>query len=213
MINFFNRIFTRYPIKTHRSLSALPGAVSWTLILFPVWGSLFIPYAVAYFVLFFDVYWFYRSFSLVVTAYVGSKKIKEAESKNWLELVNKLPDFEKVNHIVIIPNYKETEEKLRRIVGTIAAQTYPLKRIYVVLAMEKREEAAQKKAQILAKDFTDTFGGIYTTYHPDTPGEVKGKSSNESYAAKEINKILIDSNIIDVNFATATTADADSMFD
>src|SRR3989338_7491965 len=131
MRNFFNRIFTRYPIKTHRSLLALPGAVSWTLILFPVWGSLFIPYAVAYFVLFFDIYWFYRSFSLVITAYVGSKKIKEAESKNWFEKGQALQNIEKVNHVIIIPNYKETEEKLRRIVGTIAAQTFPLKQIYV----------------------------------------------------------------------------------
>ncbi|MBI4098130.1 MAG: glycosyltransferase family 2 protein [Candidatus Levybacteria bacterium] len=213
MTNFFNRIFARYPIKTHRSLLALPGMVSWTLILFPVWGSLFIPYAVAYFVLFFDVYWFYRSFSLVVTAYIGSKKIKEAEGKNWADMAQSLSDIEKVNHIIIIPNYKETEEKLRRTVGTIAAQTYPLERICVVLAMEKREEAARKKASVLTEEFAGTFGGIYATFHPDIPGEVKGKSSNESYAAKEINKILIDSNLVDVNFATVTTADADSMFD
>lgn len=213
MTNFFNRIFTRYPIKTHRSLSALPGFVSWTLILFPVWGSIFIPYVVAYFVLFFDVYWFYRSFSLVITAYLGSKKIKEAESKNWLEMGEALQNFEKVNHIIIIPNYKESEEKLRRIVGTIAAQTYPLKRIYVALAMEKREETAQQKASLILRDFGGAFGGIFATYHPDIAGEVKGKSSNESYAAKEINKTLIDSGVLDVNFATVTTADADSMFD
>ena len=213
MNDFFNRIFTRYPVKTHRSLAALPGFVSWTLILFPVWGSLFIPYAVAYFVLFFDIYWFYRSFSLVVTAYIGSKKIKEAEAKNWLELVEKLADFERLNHIIIISNYKETPEKLRRIVGTLAAQTFPLNRIYVVLATEKREVSAREKADMLLKEFSTTFGGIYATFHPDIPGEVKGKSSNESYAAKEINKMLIDGNMVDVKFATATTADADSMFD
>ncbi|MBI2621123.1 MAG: glycosyltransferase family 2 protein [Candidatus Levybacteria bacterium] len=213
MTNFFNRIFARYPIKTQRSLSALPGFVSWTLILFPVWGSLFIPYAVAYFVLFFDIYWFYRSFSLVITAHLGSKKIKEAESKNWLEIAKSNKGIGKVNHIVIIPNFKETEEKLRRIIGTIAAQTFPLRQIFVVLAMEKREESAQKKANIIQKEFADTFGGIFVTFHPDTPGEVKGKSSNESFAAREVDKILIDSAVIDVNYATITTADADSMFD
>ena len=213
MTEFFNKIFTRYPIKTHRSLLALPGITSWTLILFPIWGSIFVPYLVAYFILFFDVYWFYRSFSLMFTAYLGSKKIKEAELKNWLEKGQKLNNFEKVNHVIIIPNYKETEEKLRRIVGTIAAQTFPSKRTYVVLAMEKREDTAHKKASKIIKDFESVFGGIYATYHPDIPGEVKGKSSNESFAAKEINKILIDTNIIDVNYTTVTTADADSMFD
>src|SRR3990167_8754004 len=213
MYDFFNKIFTRYPIKTRRSLSLLPGLFSWTLILFPVWGSLLIPYIVAYFILFFDVFWFYRSFSLVVTAYKASKKISEAELKNWLEIGERLSDFEKVNHVIIIPNFKESEEKLRRIVGTIAAQTFPLKNIYVVLAMEKREAEASKKAEVIVKDFADVFGGIYTTYHPDIAGEVKGKSSNESYGAKEIDKMLIESGKLDINFTTVTTADADSMFD
>lgn len=213
MTNFFNKIFTRYPIKTHRSLSILPGFVSWSLILFPVWGGFFIPYVVAYFILFFDVYWFYRSFSLVFTAYVGSKKIKEAEAQNWLERVSKLENFEKVNHILIIPNYKESIDKLRRIVGTMAAQTFPLERIYVVLAMEKREENAKKKANELIKEFEGVFGGVYATYHPDILGEVKGKSSNQSFAAKEIDRILFDTKTIDIDYATVTTADADSMFD
>lgn len=213
MTNFFNKIFTRYPIKTHRSLLALPGFISWMVILFPFWGSPFFPYAVAYFILFFDVYWFYRSFSLMITAYIASNKIKAAETQNWLEKAQVHKDFGKVNHVIIIPNYKETEEKLRRIVGTIAAQTFPLKNIYVVLAMEKREEDGKKKAGAIIKDFENIFGGIYATYHPDIPGEVKGKSSNESYAGKEIDKILIDGGIIDINFATITTADADSMFD
>lgn len=213
MTNFFDKLFTRYPIKTNRSLAALPGLVSWSLILFPVWGGFFIPYVVAYFILFFDVYWFYRSFSLVFTAYVASKKIKKAESENWLEKIEKLDNFEKVNHIVIIPNYKETEEKLRRIVGTIAAQTFPLKRIYIVLAMEKREESGKKKATNLNKEFEGIFGGITSTFHPDILGEVKGKSSNESYGAKEFDREFIQTNIIDIDYATITTADADSMFD
>lgn len=213
MTNFFNRLFTRYPVKTHRSLLALPGLVSWTVILFPFWASPFYPYAVAYFILFFDIYWFYRSFYLMGTAYVASKKINEAEKVNWLEKATKYDDFEKVTHVIIIPNYKETEEKLRRIVGTLAAQTFPLKKIYVVLAMEKREEEGKKKSQKIINDFKDVFGGIFTMQHPDILGEVKGKSSNESYAGKEIYKVLVDGGIIDINFATITTADADSMFD
>ena len=79
MTQFFNKIFTRYPIKTRRALEILPGFVSWTLILFPIWGSFLIPLVVAYFILFFDVYWFYKSFSLVIMAFIASKKIKLAE--------------------------------------------------------------------------------------------------------------------------------------
>jgi len=97
MTNFFDKIFTRYPNKTIRYLSMLPGFTSWFLILFPIWGSVFIPFVVAYFVLFFDVYWFYRSFSLVITAFISSKRIKQAELKNWLEKAEKQTNFEKNN--------------------------------------------------------------------------------------------------------------------
>ncbi len=213
MTDFFSRLFARYPIKTNRSLDLIPGLVSWSVILFPVWGALLFPYVVAVFIIFFDVWWAYRSFSLVVTAYLASKKIKQAEAKNWLELASGLEHFGKVNHVIIVPNYKETPEKLRRIVGTIAAQTFPLKNIHIVLAMEKREIDGKKKANAVAKEFENMFGGIYTTFHPDIVGEVKGKSSNESYAGKEIDKILVETGKIDLEYATITTADADSMFD
>jgi hypothetical protein len=83
----------------------------------------------------------------------------------------------------------------------------------VVLAMEKREIDGKRKANKIIKDFEYVFGGIYATYHPDIVGEVKGKSSNESFAAKEVDKILFETSMLDINYATVTTADADSMFD
>src|SRR3989344_713084 len=145
MTNFFQKIFIRYPIKTKRFLEMLPGTVSWTLIFLPIWGSLFIPYIVAYFILFFDVYWFYKSFSLAITAFIASKKIKKAESEDWLEKARKLKNFSKVTHVVIIPNYTETVSKLRDTLNSIAAQTFPTKRIYVILGMEEREEKARER--------------------------------------------------------------------
>src|SRR3989304_7643305 len=113
MTSFFDRIFTTYPIKTRRALEILPGFVSWSLIFFPFWGSFFIPLAVAYFILFFDVYWFYKSFSLAITAFIASRKIKQAENQNWLELARPLENFEKMSHILVIPNYQENVDKIR----------------------------------------------------------------------------------------------------
>jgi hypothetical protein len=113
MTAFFQKVFTRYPIKTRRGLEILPGIVSWALILFSIWGSFLIPYIVAYFILFFDVYWFYKSFSLAINAHIASKKIKSAEQENWLEKSKKLSNFKKVKHVIIIPNYKENLSKLR----------------------------------------------------------------------------------------------------
>lgn len=213
MTDFFQKVFTRYPIKTKRFLELLPGTVSWTLIFFPIWGSLIIPYIVAYFILFFDVYWFYKSFSLTITAFIASKKIKKSEKENWLAKIRKIKNYEKVNHVVIIPNYTESVSKLRETLNSIAYQTFPTKRIFVVLGMEAREEKAGERAEILIKEFKNIFGGIFATYHPDIPGEVKGKSSNQSFASKEAYDKLILKKAIDIDYATISSVDADSIFD
>ena len=213
MTNFFNTIFARYPIKTRRALEIMPGFVSWFLILFPVWGSFLIPIAVAYFILFFDVYWFYKSFSLAITAFIASRKIKQAEKVDWLKLTKPLENFEKVTHIVVIPNYKENLEKLRETIRSIALQTFPAKRIYVVLAMEDRETEARERAKKLIEEFGSKFGAIFATYHPDIKGEVKGKSSNEAFGGKVAYKKLVKPGVIDLNFATISSVDADSIFD
>ena len=191
----------------------LPGLVSWTLILFPVWGSLFVPYIVAYFILFFDVYWFYKSFNLVIAAYISSKKIKIAERTNWLQKAKDNKNFHKLSHVVIIPNYKENLNKLRQTISSIASQTMPIKQVFIVLAMEKREENAKEKAEILMQEFKGKFGDIFATFHKDQSGEVRGKSSNEAYAGKVAYNKLINTGIIDINYATVSSVDADSIFD
>src|SRR5579872_4231492 len=107
MTSFFQTIFTRYPIKTRRLLELIPGLISWTLILFPLWGGIFFPVFLAYFIVFFDVYWLYKSLSLTGTALIASNKIRNAEKVNWLEKAKTAPHFTKISHVVVIPNYKE----------------------------------------------------------------------------------------------------------
>lgn len=213
MTLFFDRIFTRYPIKTRRALELLPGLFSWTLIFFPLWGSLFIPYTVAYFILFFDVYWFYKSFSLAITAFIASRKIRLAEKVNWVKEVKTLQNYKDVAHVIIIPNYKERVEKLRHSLTSIANQTIPTKKIFVVLGMEEREAEASQKANILIQEFGNRFGGMMATFHIDLPGEVKGKSSNQSFASQIAYQAWVDTNIINQDFATISSVDADSLFD
>ncbi|MDE2025990.1 MAG: glycosyltransferase family 2 protein [Patescibacteria group bacterium] len=213
MTPFFQKIFSRYPIKTQRALELIPGLISWTIILMPIWGSLLIPTVVAYFILFFDVYWFYKSFSLSAFAFLASNKIRKAEKKNWVEKAKQFPDFSKVHHVIVIPNYKERLEKLRETLQAITRQTFPTKQLHIILAMEEREIQAKEKADKLIEEFQKDFGSIFATFHPDIPGEVKGKSSNESYGAKQAYKMLVETKKIDLNFATISSVDADSIFD
>jgi len=212
MTNFFQKIFTRYPIKTRRTLEILPGLTAWMIILFPLWGSLFVPTFLAYSILFFDVYWFYKSFHLVVTAYIANKKIRHAESQDWHEKAKRFSDVNKMHHVLIIPNYKERADKIRVTLEALTQQSFPRKHLHVILAMEEREEEAKERAAILIKEFKDIFGSIFATYHPDVPGEVKGKSSNEAFAGRAAyQKLFVDGNL-DIDFATISSVDADSIF-
>src|SRR5579872_3528297 len=158
MTTFFDKLFKRYPIETRRALEVFPGFFSWMLILLPIWGAFIFPTIVAYFILFFDVYLFYKSFSLVVTAYISSKRIEKSEKQNWVDKASLLKHYEKVNHIIIIPTYREPIDKLRLTLSAIASQTFPTKRLHVVLGMEKREEEAAKKAESLINEFKNHFG-------------------------------------------------------
>src|SRR5258708_4549525 len=119
MSAFFQTLFNRYPVKTRRVLEFIPGLISWTLILFPLWGAFLIPSILAYFIVLFDVYWLYRSFSLAILAWIASNRVRKAENENWLEKANKLDHFDKVSHIIVIPNFKERYEKLHHTLTAI----------------------------------------------------------------------------------------------
>lgn len=212
MHSFFNQLFTRYPVKTRRLLEIFPGFVAWSLILSPLWGSFFFPTQLSYFIVFFDVYWLYKSFFLVVTASIATKKIKDTEKQNWYERCKVFADADKVHHILVIPNYKEKAEKIQITLQALTQQSFPLKNLHIVLAMEAREEEAKERGHILINEYKEIFGSIFATYHPDVHGEVKGKSSNEAFAGREAYKRLLENGPLDINFTTISSVDADSIF-
>jgi hypothetical protein len=78
--------------------------------------------------------------------------------------------------------------------------------------MEDREEAAREKANTLIKEFQHVFGSIFATYHIDVPGEIKGKSSNEAFAGKAAHKKLYLDGNLDIEHATISSVDVDSIF-
>jgi len=213
MTPFFLKVFTRYPIKTKRLLEILPGFMSWTVILSPIWGSLLAPTLLAYFILFFDMYWFYKSYSLVINAYRGAKKIKQAEKQNWLEKAEAQSEFKKVHHVLILLSYKESITKMKTTIEALQRQTLPLSQLHIVLAMEEREKEAPEKVAALVKEFKGVFGDFFATYHVDAPGEIKGKSSNEAHAGKEAYQKLIVAGKLDIEYTTISSVDVDSIFD
>src|SRR3990167_10200662 len=93
----------KYDKQVHRFLEILPGSFSWSLILFPVWGSFWIPHYVAYFIILFDIFWFYKSATFALSALVSHVKLNASKKYGWLADAKRLPDFKKVNHLVVVP--------------------------------------------------------------------------------------------------------------
>lgn len=209
------RYVRRHPVRTQRFLEILPGFVSWSLILFPVWGSFIVPQLVAYYVITFAVYWLYRSVSMAVLSLVANYRIRASSKFDWLSDLQKMfgKKWDSVHHIIIIPTYQEPVTTLQRTLLALAKQTYPLKKLHIMISFEEREgQVAIEKANALKQEFGKVFGHVWTTLHPDIEGEVKGKSSNTCWGAKRAKEFLIDEEGIDIKKVTISSEDADALF-
>ena len=208
------KFIQKHEKQVQRFLEILPGFVSWNLILFPYWGIFFIPNTVAYFVLLFNIYWFYQSFQIGATAIISHLRMQASQVYNWLGDLKSFPDWQKVHHIVIIPTYKEPEYILKRTLNSLANQDLPKNQITIVLATEAKEPETERKIRIdpLVRLFAKTFANLFVSVHTLAPGEVIGKASNERFAAIWVKENLIDKKKMDINYITVTSCDADHKF-
>jgi glycosyltransferase involved in cell wall biosynthesis len=200
--------------KIQRFLEILPGFFSWNIILFPYWGIFVIPNVVAYFVLAFNVYWFYQSLTIAVTATISHLRIQASMKYDWVADLKSFPDWKKVKNIVIIPTYKEPLHILERTLQSLADQTLPTKQIVITLAMEKNEPEEERLAKVkaLKEKFVGKFADLFVTVHELIPGEVRGKASNEKCAATWVKNELVDKRGEDINYLTVTSCDADHKY-
>jgi len=213
------QLLEKHEAKTQRALEMLPGTATWIVIFFPLWGGLFIPKIVAYFTIAFLVYWFYRSFQGMFLGIRGYFKIRRSEKIDWFQKYleekqeGSLP-WEKIKHLVLIPNYNESVEKISRTLDHLADQkNFKKEQMIVVLAMEERANGSHERAEQLVESYRQKFGRLLVTYHPDgIVGEVKGKASNEAWAAKWAKKLLVDQEGEDIENIVITTCDADACF-
>lgn len=210
-VKSMKRLFIKYPHLIKRFIEIIIPATTWAIITLPVWLSFFHPAIVAYFILTFDVYFLYKTLSVTILSTISYLRLRNLSEVNWFEKASILPHFNKIYHAVIIPNYKENAQKIGKTLEHIANQDFPTKRIIVILAVEKREgEEARERAKVLVSKFKGKFAKIYATFHPDLPGEIKGKASNSTWAAKTLNKVIKDKKI-DKNYVTVTSCDADAL--
>lgn len=182
---------------------------TWVIITFPIWFSFFHPALVAYFIIGFDLFFFYKAIQTSYYALKSYRRILKHDLIRYDKLLIKQPKSKDIKHFVIIPNYKEPIYKLESTIQSLAQSDYPHKSVYLVLGFEKRENDAQEKAQFLSTQYRNLFADIIVAYHPLTANEVPGKASNQTFAAKAAEQYAV-SQKFDKKDILITICDADS---
>ncbi|MDD4333462.1 MAG: glycosyltransferase family 2 protein [Patescibacteria group bacterium] len=216
--------------KLYRYLEIFPGFLSWATLLLLLFFSYLQPTWVAYFLIAFDVYWLLLVLYLAVLLFAAYKKLKENSKIDWrqkcLELEKNLELAEEseclakkgviwrdVKHLIILPAYSESVDVLSEVFEGLLNDGFPLENMIVVLTIEGRTgEEGLERAKEIERRFGKKFGRFLLTVHPDNiPGELKGKSSNQAWGAKEVRKEIIDKEKINYDNLLVSILDCDTV--
>lgn len=198
-----------------RLLEIFPGLLSWTtlVLLFvfcwqkPVW--------IALFAIVFDLFWLLRTIYRSFLLRAGYRKMRENEKADWLSKIKELKskDWRSYYHLVIVPMYKEPLPIVRESLLSLKNSDYPKDRMIVVLAAEEKvKDEIEKTTETIKKEFSDSFFKFIITWHPSgLPGEIAGKGSNETWAAKIAKTEIIDPLGISYDKVIFSSFDADTV--
>ncbi|MDP3965128.1 MAG: glycosyltransferase family 2 protein [bacterium] len=168
----------------------IPGALVWFTFIATVLLIIFKPLWAIYFIILFDLYWLVRVLYLIVYIILSFRKFRQDSKVIWREKAQVLPRYGDTYHLIFMPTYKEPIDVLRMSFRSLARVDYPHERMMIVLCLEEADkENALRNAEILKKEFGDSFFRFFVTLHPPgLSGEVPGKGSNTSWAARQTQK-------------------------
>lgn len=147
------------------------------------------------------------------------KMIRCFNTPYWEELDPELR--EKVQHLVIMPTYREPLEVLLETLSSVANQSVAHS-IIMVVGMEEKTPEQEEKIKIIKDQYGNSFKALVFTVHPFAiPGEIAGACSNRNWAAREGTKFMIKKKLLEVNphtkevdldFTCVTVCDSDTTF-
>ena len=195
-----------------RFFDVLPGAFSWGtlfLIAFLSWQK---PVWIAIFIILFDIYWLLKSLYFSLHLRAAFQKMRQHLKIAWRERLAIFAHWKEIHHLVILPMASEPYEVVRDSFQSLQRCDYPKEKLLLVLAIEERAgEEAKKVAGKIRKEFSEFFPWLIITEHPaNLAGEIPGKGSNETWAAKEARKLLIDKLKIPYENILVSVFDADT---
>ncbi|MCH8741417.1 glycosyltransferase family 2 protein [Patescibacteria group bacterium] len=180
----------------YRLLEIFPGMLSWGTLILVIFFSWKFPAIIAIFIIFFVLYWFFRTIYLSFHLRAGYQRMRQHEKADWLKKLNQLQNKrrQEIRHLIVLPMYREPLEIVRNSFLSLVKSDYPKENMIVVLACEeKARDYSLPIAEAIKKEFGSKFFKFLITWHPQNiPGEIPGKGSNETFAVMKVKKETID---------------------
>ena len=180
-----------------RMFEIFPGFLSWGVLFLAVYFSWKSPLLISIFIIIFVIFWFFRTIYFSLYLWISYRKMAEHEEIDWIEKLNLLSaikSWKEIYHLIVIPMCKESLEVIRDNFKALEKTDYPKDKMIIVLACEERVKGQiLKRVKEIEKEFSSKFFKFLITWHPaDLPGEISGKGSNETWAAKKVKEKIID---------------------
>ncbi|HXK35958.1 MAG TPA: glycosyltransferase family 2 protein [Candidatus Paceibacterota bacterium] len=182
--------------RFYKLLELQPGVFAWGTLIVVALASYWIPTGASIFIIGFDAYWLIKTIFLSVHMNHSFRRMRANLRRDWMAEVTALPPatgalqgvtHRDLYHLVVLPMATEPHEVVRESFQALLKTTWPLDRLIVVLATERRVgEQARDIARRIGDEFGHRFFRFLSTEHPDDiPGEIRGKGSNETWAGRK----------------------------
>jgi cellulose synthase/poly-beta-1,6-N-acetylglucosamine synthase-like glycosyltransferase len=224
--------------RRYRFFEMLPGVLTWSMLILPFVLSQVSPELCVLFIVAYLLLWFVKALGLNIRAVQGYRMITQHQQLPWQQMLgeletgkvsksSRLPVWHADNiarlkaepavvkaqdvvHAIVIAAYNEAQEVIEPTVQSVIDSDFDMKRVILVLAYEGRDGAQSKTAcQNIAKKYGSQFLHVMAVEHPLTPGEVRGKGGNITYAARKLTSYVKKHGINPAN-VPVTTLDSDN---
>ena len=198
--------------RLYRLFEILPGALSIATLGTFVALAFLQPTWAAYLTIIFSIYWLFKTVYLSLHLRHNFRRVRHHMALDWQERLKPLK-YKSVHHLVIFPFYKEGYDVVAESMRALVRAQWDLKTVIVVLAVEERAGAEQREiAERIGRDFGEHFLACIVTVHPiGQEGDIPGKGSNISYAAREAKERVIDALQIPHDQVLVSAFDVDSV--
>jgi len=129
--------------------------------------------------------------------------------KRYLEMENSAPRLQNIQHLVIIPTYKEGMTTLVPTFEHLVQSNFPLERLHILVAGEAADQDFQVRQKEIQSHFGKLLPNLHFTVHTLQSGEVVGKSSNQVSAIRWFSEVVLGKLQIAHRDLLVTSLDAD----